>query len=149
MIRGDSRNFQLASWELQIYPNFTKCHAGIFIFLFRSSEATVTTIWKMTICKWGVCKWGILKCPIYYVLNFRGWIKLIYDKITLIFCVKMSLIHPLKFRTWETGHFKTPCLQTSRLQTGYLQTVITVAYGQFLGGNITRVSTLVASSIMW
>ena len=33
-------------------------------------------------------KWSILKCPISYVLNFRGWIKLIYDKSTLIYCVK-------------------------------------------------------------
>ena len=28
------------------------------------------------------------KCPVSYVLNFRGWIKLIYDKITLIYSVK-------------------------------------------------------------
>ena len=40
----------------------------------------------------------------------------------------MSLIHPLKFRTWETGHFKTPRLQTSRLQTGVFQTVVAVAF---------------------
>ena len=40
----------------------------------------------------------------------------------------MSLIQPLKFRTWETGHFKTPRLQTSRLQTGVFQTVVAVAF---------------------
>ena len=40
----------------------------------------------------------------------------------------MSLIHPLKFRTWETGHFKTPRLQTSRLQMGVFQTVVAVAF---------------------
>ena len=44
----------------------------------------------------------------------------------------MSLIKPLKFRTYETEHFKTPRLQTSRLQTGSLQSVITVAYEQCL-----------------
>ena len=37
-------------------------------------EATVTPVWKMTICKW-----GILKHTVFNVLNFRGWIKLIYD----------------------------------------------------------------------
>ena len=41
---------------------------------------------------------------------------------------KMSLIQPMKFKTLETGHFKMPRLQTSRLQMGCLQTVITVAY---------------------
>ena len=35
-----------------------------------------------------VCKWGVLKCPVSYVLNFRGWSKLIYDKITSIYSVK-------------------------------------------------------------
>ena len=31
---------------------------------------------------------GILKYPVSYVLNFRGWIKLIYDKITSMYIVK-------------------------------------------------------------
>ena len=56
-------------------------------------EATVTTGWKTAICKWGVLKRDNLKCPVSYVLNFRGWIKLIYDKITLIYCVK-SVFNP-------------------------------------------------------
>ena len=51
-------------------------------------EATVTTIWKTAICKRDLSKWGILKCFISHVLNFRGWIKLIYDKITLTYSVK-------------------------------------------------------------
>ena len=42
----------------------------------------------MAICKRGICKWDILKHPVFNVLNFRGWIKLIYDKITLIYCVE-------------------------------------------------------------
>jgi len=33
------------------------------------------------ICKQGICKSGILKHPIFNVLNFRGWIKLIFDKV--------------------------------------------------------------------
>ena len=38
----------------------------------------------MAICKQGVSKQGILKCLVSHVLNFRGWIELIYDKVTLI-----------------------------------------------------------------
>ena len=44
-------------------------------------EATVISVWKTPVCKWGVCKWGILKCPVSYVLNFRGWIKCIFDTV--------------------------------------------------------------------
>ena len=40
----------------------------------------------------------------------------------------MSLIQPVKFRTWETGHFKMPRLQTFRLQTGVFQMVVAVAF---------------------
>ena len=42
----------------------------------------------MAICKLGICKWDILKHPIFNILNFRGLIKFIYDKITLIYCVE-------------------------------------------------------------
>ena len=35
-----------------------------------------------------IFKWGILKCPNSHVLKFKGWIKLICDKITLIYCVE-------------------------------------------------------------
>ena len=38
----------------------------------------------------------------------------------------MSLIQPLKFRTWEMGHFKMP-----HLQMAMFQTVVTVASGLF------------------
>ena len=37
---------------------------------------------------------------------------------------KMSLIQPVKFRTWETGLFKMP-----RFQTGVLEMGVTVASG--------------------
>ena len=53
-----------------------------------SPEAIVTTVWKTAVCKRGVSKQAVLKYPVSYVLNFRGWIKLIYDKITLIYNVK-------------------------------------------------------------
>ena len=44
----------------------------------------------------------------------------------------MSYIQPLKFKTWETGHFKMPLFETPRLQTAIFQTVITVASGHNL-----------------
>ena len=43
----------------------------------------------------------------------------------------MSEIQPLKFRTWETGHFKMPHFETPRLQTAVFQTVITVVSGPY------------------
>ena len=55
---------------------------------FSSPEATLIPIWKTSVCKRGVCKRGFLKCPVSYVLNSRGWIKLIYNKITLIYSIK-------------------------------------------------------------
>ena len=47
-------------------------------------EATVTLVpvWKR-----GVPKQGILKSLISHVLNFKSWIKLMYDKIAYIYCV--------------------------------------------------------------
>ena len=36
----------------------------------------------------GHLQMGHLKCPVFHVLNFRGWIKLIYDKTILIYCVE-------------------------------------------------------------
>ena len=48
------------------------------------SEATVILV---PVAKWGISKRGILKSLISHVLNFKSWIKLIYDKITYIYCV--------------------------------------------------------------
>ena len=42
-------------------------------------EATVIPVWKTPVCKRGACKQGILKHPVFNVLNFRGWIKHIFD----------------------------------------------------------------------
>ena len=36
----------------------------------------------------GLFKMGHFKCPLSHVLNFNCWIKLIYEKITLIYCVE-------------------------------------------------------------
>ena len=35
----------------------------------------------------------------------------------------MSLIYPMKFKTWQTGHFKLPCLETPLFPTGDLSAV--------------------------
>ena len=69
-------------------------------------EATVTTVWKMAVCKRGVSERGILKCPISYVLKFRGWIKLIYDKITLIYSVKNAFNPTSEVQNIENGVFQ-------------------------------------------
>ena len=36
---------------------------------------------------------------------------------------EMSLIQPLKFKTWETRHFKMPRLETPRFQTRHRVTI--------------------------
>ena len=71
-----------------------------------SPQATVTTVWKTPICKRDVCKRGVLKCPVSHVLNFRGWIKLIYDKITLIYCVKNEFNPPSEVQNMGNGAFQ-------------------------------------------
>ena len=45
----------------------------------------------------------ILKCPVSHVLNFRGWIKLIYDKITLIYCVENEVDPTSEVQNIENG----------------------------------------------
>ena len=53
----------------------------------------------------------------------------------------MHLIQPLKFRTWETEHFKMPHFETPRLQTAVFQMVVTVASG--LNANFQKTSQLI------
>ena len=40
-----------------------------------------TTAILVPVCKRGICKWGILKSLVSYFLNFKNWIKLIYDTV--------------------------------------------------------------------
>ena len=84
---------------------------GLLICKVSSSEiacpqATVTTVWKTPVCKRGVCIRGILKCSVSYVLNFRGWIKLIYDKITIIYCVKNEFNQTSEVQNIGNGAFQ-------------------------------------------
>ena len=69
-------------------------------------QATVTTVWKTPVCEQGICKRVTLKCPVSYVLNFRGWIKLIYDKITLIYSVKNAFNPTSEVQNIENGVFQ-------------------------------------------
>ena len=71
-----------------------------------SPEATVTAIWKTAVCKRGLSKRGILKCSVSYVLNFRGWIELIYDKITLIYSVKNEFNPTSEIQNIGNGAFQ-------------------------------------------
>ena len=71
-----------------------------------SPEATVTTIWKTAVCKRGISKRGILKCPVFHVLNFGDWIKLIYDNITLIYCGKTEFNPPYEVQDIENVVFQ-------------------------------------------
>ena len=89
------------------------------------SKATATTVWKTPVCKRDVCKRGVLKCPVSYVLNFRGWIKLIYDKITLIHSVKnefnpTSKVQNIGNRAFQNAPFANiPFANRSFLNGGY------------------------------
>merc|ERR1712020_373819 len=64
-------------------------------------QATVTSVWKRD-----VCKRSILTCPVFYVLNLRGWIKLIYDKITLNYSVKNAFNPTSEVQNIENGVFQ-------------------------------------------
>ena len=47
-----------------------------------------------------------LKCPVSYVLNFRGWIKLIYDKITSMYSVKNEFNQTSEVQNIGNGAFQ-------------------------------------------
>ena len=54
-------------------------------------------------------KYVNLKCPVAYaynVLNFRGWIKLIYNKITIIYNVKNVFNPTSEVQKIENGVFQ-------------------------------------------
>ena len=51
----------------------------------------------------GDYKTCILKCPIPHVLNFRGWISLIYYKFTIICCVENVLNPTSEVQNIENG----------------------------------------------
>ena len=89
----------------------TLCH---FIPLFVISCHYVITIWKMAICKW-----GILKCPVSHLLKFRGWILLIYDKISLIYCVKNAFNPTSEVQNIENRVFQNALFANSCFPNGY------------------------------
>ena len=67
-----------------------------------------------------ICKWGILKRPIFNGLNFRGSIKLIYDKITLIYCVENEFNSTSEVQNIGNGVFQNaPFANGHFLNGGY------------------------------
>ena len=81
-------------------------------------EATVISVWKMAVYKWSFCKQGILKHPVFDVLNFRGWIKLIHDKITLIYCVNDMFNFTSGAQNIENGVLKNALLANAPFANG-------------------------------
>ena len=71
-----------------------------------------------------------MKCSISYVPNFRGWIKLIYDKITLIYSVKNEF-NP----TSEVQNIENEVFENAPFANGFFQMVVTVASGSSFYNN--------------
>ena len=71
----------LSEFENNFWGNSSRLNVKLRIHLCLEATVTQCLIWK-----WGVSKWGILKSLVSHVLNFKSWIKLIYDKITHTYC---------------------------------------------------------------
>ena len=71
-----------------------------------------------------------MKSLVSHVLNFKSWIKLIYDKITYTYCVTNEFDQLLRFKTWETRLFKMPRLEALHFQT--ISRVIVASEGSLL-----------------
>ena len=72
----------------------------------QSPDATVIPVWKTPVCKQGACKRGILKHPVFNIVNFRGWIWFIFDKITLIHSFKNEFNPTSKVQNIENRVFQ-------------------------------------------
>ena len=98
----------------------------------HSPEATVTQrlIWKR-----GVSKRGILKSLVSHVLNFKSWIKLIYDKIAFIFCVIHESNPTFEVQNLGNKAFQIPCLEMPHFQ---MRRWVTVASGLSLSQSLQK-----------
>ena len=76
------------------------------------------SVWKMVVCKKSVCKRGILKYPVFNVLYFRNWIKLIYDKSTLIYGVKNAFNPTSEVQNIENGVFQNALFASTPFANG-------------------------------
>ena len=72
----------------------------------------------MSVCKQGDSKQGILKCPVSHNLNFKGWIKLIYDKITLIYSVENVFNPTSEVQNIENGVFQNALFANAPFANG-------------------------------
>ena len=84
--------------DINIYRQHSICLRSFYYnwIVWKSPEATVIPVWKMAVCKRGICKQGILKHPVFNVLNFRGWIKRIFARISGLF--SQAIINPMLYR---------------------------------------------------
>ena len=96
---------------------------SLLIITRQGPEATVThsLVWK-----WGVYKRGILKSLISHVLIFKSWIKLIYDKITYIYCIINEFNPTFEVQNMENEAFQNASFWNALFQMG---TRVTVASG--------------------
>ena len=63
---------------------------------------------------------GHFETPYFNVLNFRGWIKFIFDKITSIYCVKNSFNPTSKVQNIENGVFQYALFTNAPFTNGRL-----------------------------
>ena len=69
--------------------------------LCEEATVTLTAVWK-----WGVSKRGILKSPVSHVVNFLGWIKLIFDHTYLCNFVIKGLNPTYEVQNMGNGAFQ-------------------------------------------
>ena len=72
------------SWKKKLLQNFL----GLKIFHHTEPIGNCNHRLENSHLQTGCLQTGVVKYPVFYVLNIRGWIKLIYDKIPLIYSVK-------------------------------------------------------------
>ena len=82
----------------------------------KATKVTVTLGKKTLILKQGISKCGLLQSPVFHVLNFTGWIKLIFDivdlcnfvikEFNLTFTLEQSWNGPLLNTSFEMPHFQ-------------------------------------------
>ena len=60
-----------------------------------------------------------MECPISHVLNYRVWIKLIYDEMTLIYCVENKFNPTYEVQKIKNGVFKNAQFANPLPNKGY------------------------------
>ena len=97
-----------ARWTVNLVWNGARFVVSVLKGKNVGPEATVTSILKTPTRKLVVFKWIFGKATL---LNFKSWIKLIYEKMQRNLVLNTSLIQPVKFRIWEMGFSKIVYLE--------------------------------------